>query len=102
MTSGVFAVSRDIFEHHFFAAEPFTEREAWVWLIREAAWKARRVRVKDGMVALKRGQLASSVRFMADLLAMAPVQCRPLSKASKNRDNDQHLRRDRAERHNYL
>ncbi|MER8741576.1 MULTISPECIES: hypothetical protein [unclassified Mesorhizobium] len=66
MTSGVFAVSRDIFEHHFFAAEPFTEREAWVWLIREAAWKARRVRVKDGMVALKRGQLASSVRFMAD------------------------------------
>lgn len=66
MSSGVFAVSRDIFEHRFFAGEPFTEREAWVWLIREAAWKARRVRVKDGMVSLKRGQLATSVRFMAD------------------------------------
>ncbi len=34
---GVFAVDRGIWDHPMFACEPFTEREAWQWLIAEAA-----------------------------------------------------------------
>ena len=63
---GVFAVDRGLFEHPAFAAEPFTEREAWVWLISSAAWKDRTVRVGSRVVSLKRGQAAFSVRFLAE------------------------------------
>lgn len=62
---GVFAVDRGIFDHPLFAPEPYTEREAWLWLISAAAWKAKRVRVGRTMVDLTRGQLAFSERFFA-------------------------------------
>lgn len=65
MVGGVFAVSRRLFDHPFFANEPFTEREAWVWLLADAAWKPRQVRGRHGVVELQRGQLAHSTRFMA-------------------------------------
>jgi hypothetical protein len=45
---------------------PFSEREAWVWLIAEAAWKPREKRVGKVIVTLDRGQLAHSTRFLAD------------------------------------
>lgn len=63
---GVIAIDRGVFDHECFAQEPFTEREAWMWLIAEASWKARTRRVGRVVVDLKRGQLAASVRFMAD------------------------------------
>lgn len=66
MSVGVFAVSRNIFEHDLFDPEPFTEREAWIWMIREAAWKDRRIRFGKMHGSIKRGQMASSVRFMAE------------------------------------
>ena len=46
-------------------AEPFKEREAWLWLIAECAFKPRRKRVNHVSVSLARGQLAHSTRFMA-------------------------------------
>jgi hypothetical protein len=61
---GVFAVHRGVFNHPFFAREPFTEREAWMWLIAAAAWKATQVRVGRNIIALKRSQLAFSTRFL--------------------------------------
>lgn len=63
---GVFAVDRGIFDHSVFAREPFTQREAWLWLIAEAAYKPRTKRAGGQVVSLKRGQLCHSVRFMAD------------------------------------
>ena len=66
MSGGVFAVSRGIFEHEFFEDEPFTEREAWIWLIREAAWKPRKVRSPTGPITIQRGHCSCSVRFLAD------------------------------------
>ena len=62
---GVFAVARGIFEHPMFAPEPFTEREAWIWMLEQAAWKATRVRVGRAKVDLSRGQLAFATRFLA-------------------------------------
>jgi len=64
-TGGVFAVSRAIFDHPAFANEPFTEREAWLFLISAAAWRPTTIRVGSVMVDLKRGQCAYSVRFLA-------------------------------------
>jgi hypothetical protein len=45
---------------------PFSEREAWVWMIAEAAWKPREKRVGKVVVVLDRGQLAHSTRFLSD------------------------------------
>lgn len=63
---GVVAIDRGIFDHECFADEPFTEREAWMWLIAEAAWKPRARRIGKQIINLERGQLAASVRFMAE------------------------------------
>lgn len=62
---GAILLVRGWFDHPFFAEEPFTEREAWHWLILEAAWKPRRKRVGRTIFDLQRGQLAASVRFLA-------------------------------------
>lgn len=63
---GVFAMDRGWFEHEAFAPEPYTEREAWAWLIAEAAYKERRRRVAGRIIELKRGQLAVSLRFLSE------------------------------------
>jgi hypothetical protein len=63
---GVFAIDRGIWEHPSFADEPFTEREAWQWLIGEASFKERTKRIGSIVLKLTRGQVAASLRFMAD------------------------------------
>lgn len=62
---GVFALDRGIFDHPMFAPEPYTEREAWVWILSAAAWTAKRVRVGKTMFDIKRGQLVYATRFLA-------------------------------------
>ena len=52
--------------HPFFKKEPYTEREAWMWLIEQAAWKAHRHRAGSYVFNLERGQLSASVRFMGE------------------------------------
>ncbi len=61
----VFAVDRRVFDHPMFAPEPYTEREAWLWLVGAAAWKPTKVRVGRSVFELERGQLAFSERFLA-------------------------------------
>jgi hypothetical protein len=63
---GVFAVDRGIFEHPAFQREPFTQREAWLWLVSEAAFKERSKRADGKVINLQRGQLCHSIRFMAE------------------------------------
>lgn len=62
---GVFAVDRGIWSDPDFADEPFSEREAFLWLVGEAAWRPTRVRVGSSTVDLARGECAFSTRFMA-------------------------------------
>lgn len=61
MSGGSIRVSRDLWDDGRFKHEPFTEREAWIWMNAEASWKDRHSRGVD----LKRGQLAHSIRFLA-------------------------------------
>lgn len=65
---GLFTVDRGVFNHPAFANEPFTEREAWLWIVSEAGWADRSVRVGKGydFVELARGQLTHSLRFMGE------------------------------------
>lgn len=64
--SGYFAVHRGVFEHPMFARDPFSEREAWMWIIGQAAWQPKRVRVGRGVFDLARGQCAFALRFLAE------------------------------------
>lgn len=64
---GVFAVDRGVWDHPMFQSrEPFTRREAWLWLVSEATWRRKAVLVDGKRVVLERGQLAHSIRFLAD------------------------------------
>ncbi len=62
---GFIALYRGFFDHPMFKAEPLTEREAFVWLLMEAEHNGRRVRRGSHVVALSRGELCHSIRFMA-------------------------------------
>lgn len=67
---GFIAVSCGILEHPVVGAEkPYRQIEAWIWLLLEAAYKVRRVRVSNGravnIIELNRGQLSHSQSFLA-------------------------------------
>ncbi|MCC7047183.1 MAG: hypothetical protein IT562_10760 [Alphaproteobacteria bacterium] len=63
---GVFAVDRGIWEHDLLLEDaPFSRREAWLWIISEAAWRPHRRRVMGRTFDLERGQLVASLRFIA-------------------------------------
>jgi hypothetical protein len=67
---GVFVIARKLLDQDdpYFGGEPFSRREAWQWLIAEAAWKPRRVQVKErrsiSFVDLERGQLSYSRSYL--------------------------------------
>lgn len=63
---GFITISRGFLEHPAFASEPFTEREAFQWLIKEAAWRPRTVRRGFAMFELNRGELAHALSFMCE------------------------------------
>ncbi len=52
-------------KHEVFKDEPYSEREAWIWLIEEAAFRPRTKRIGAHVVQLERGQTATTLRFLA-------------------------------------
>jgi hypothetical protein len=63
---GVFAVDRGIWDHDVLSEnEPFSRREAWLWIVSEAAWKPHKRRIIGRTIELTRGQYAGSLRFIA-------------------------------------
>lgn len=62
---GRYFIDRGLWKHPFFAKEPFTEREAWQWMIGEAAYRSYTRNVSGAVVELQRGQLCASVRYLA-------------------------------------
>lgn len=81
---GVFAVDRGVFDHPLFAPEPFTEREAWIWLLSAAAWRSTRVRAGRAVVTLERGQCAFALRFMARRFKWSDSRVRRFLKRLEN------------------
>lgn len=68
MSGGTFNVSRRIWDHPVFKPSKYSEREAFLWMVSEASWRARTIRSSDGknIIDLDRSQLSHSLRFMAD------------------------------------
>lgn len=64
---GFFTVDRRIWDHPLFRRQPFSDREAFIWLVSSAAYRPRRVWVGTRQVDLDRGQLAHSSRHLATL-----------------------------------
>lgn len=60
--AGWVSISRDLFAHPFFAREPMSEREAWVWMIVRAAWEDTRHRAGTEMVEVPRGSFFCTLR----------------------------------------
>lgn len=84
--SGTVNISRDIWNDAAFKLQPFTEREAFMWMIMEASWKPREKRVGSAVVSLERGQLAASVRFMAEAWSWKKSTVSRFLKRLENRD----------------
>ena len=61
----VYQMHRGWMDHPCFGNVAYSEREAWEWLIGEAAFKDGAVSINGRPVVLKRGQLTASLRFMA-------------------------------------
>lgn len=96
MTSGrnVFAVSRSIWDDSDFAREPFTEREAWIWLVSAAAWKDIKARGNVGPVKLQRGEFSFSTRFLAEKWQWSNSRVDRFIHRVKNRDMIRDTSRD--------
>ncbi len=62
--TGWISVERNIFEHTFFAREPMSEREAWLWMLSQAAWQDTQHRVGGAMVDVPRGSFMTTLREM--------------------------------------
>jgi len=73
---GTIAIDRGLFGHERFADEPFTEREAWIWMIGQAAFRPHCKRVGSVRVSLRRGEFAHSIRFMAERWKWSPTTVR--------------------------
>lgn len=63
--SGYVAMSRGWQDHGIFEGDEFSRRDAWAWLIANAAWKPSKTRIKGTTVTLDRGELCFSQRFLA-------------------------------------
>ena len=63
---GYIAMPRAILSDPMFADEPYTEREAFLSLVADAAWKPRKLRLRRGVVDLGRGQTLASSRYLAE------------------------------------
>ncbi|MEL6362835.1 MAG: hypothetical protein AAFR21_17315 [Pseudomonadota bacterium] len=77
---------RSTFDHPCFADEPFTEREAWVWMIMEASYKPRVKRTGRHVANLERGQFSASVRFLAEKWGWTKSKVHRFLERLKNRD----------------
>lgn len=64
--SGWYLMHRGWQDSAVFKDEPYTEREAWEWLISEATYEDQVVNIMNNPVRLDRGQVSHSVRFLAD------------------------------------
>ena len=86
MSNGTVNIARTIWSDAAFKDEPFTEREAFVWMIMEASWKPREKRVGSATVFLERGQLSHSIRFLADAWGWKRNRTHKFITRLKNRD----------------
>lgn len=80
--SGYVRIHRSLLGHPAFRND--AEAMAFAWLVAKAAWQQTRVRYKDRIIGLARGQLAVSVRDFANAMDRDKGWCERLLKRLKN------------------
>lgn len=70
--------SVEVFDHDIFAGDTFSRRDAWLWLIANAAWKPRRFRLSGSnkFVELRRGQVLAARGYLAEVWGWGEKQVR--------------------------
>lgn len=63
--SGYYRMARGWQDHPVFRNDAFSKRDAFVWLIEQAAYAEAEIGVTKGVIKLRRGQLSHSLRYMA-------------------------------------
>lgn len=63
--SGWYRMHRGWMAHAVFRDEEYSRRDAFLWMIEEAAFKPTQVHGPTGTIALERGQFSHSLRYMA-------------------------------------
>lgn len=63
--SGWYAMKRGWQGHPVFDGQAYSDRDAWVWMIENAAHSETFVNVRGNPVSIQRGQLSYSIRFLA-------------------------------------
>lgn len=66
MSKNFYVMQRGWMDHKVFPKVPYTEREAFLYLIEKAAWKERIYFVGNVKFELEKGQLTASLRYLAD------------------------------------
>jgi len=56
MNAGFFLVYRKVWENKLLKDEPFTEREAWLWMIGAANYENKEAKLGKSILRVKRGQ----------------------------------------------
>ena len=62
-TVGRVFVPRSIFDDEVFGDAPYSEREAWLWLVMFATFRETTINVANRPCPLKRGELVYALRF---------------------------------------
>lgn len=63
---GYVRIHRSVFSHDLFKDEPFSEREAWIWLLSSASFKPHKMRHNFDMISVGRGQIPTSYRKLKE------------------------------------
>jgi len=68
ISSGFYLMHRGWMDNPVFKAEPFCEKLAWIWLIEAASYEPHQMRIRGSqkIIAIKRGQLVTANRVLAE------------------------------------
>jgi len=64
--AGYYRMERGWQDHELFEGERYCRRAAWEWLIAHAVWRRTTVTIRGTLIALERGQLCFSLRYLAE------------------------------------
>lgn len=84
--SGFIQINRSLWSNVDFDDSEMSQREAFVWMIAHAAWRPTTAKAGKVRVDLDRGQLAFSVRFLAEKFGWSKSRVHRFLEALKNRD----------------
>ena len=84
--SGYVKIYRSVWDSVEFDGDEFSRREAWIWLVSNAAWKPTTQRDGSRVITVERGQYLASVRQLCDVWGWSKSRVHRFLGALKNRD----------------